>query len=312
MGISRKQALDCFNSNDLIGIGMEADAVRRQLHPESVVSYVVDRVVCCTTPGFEATLAETEVMGCSGITLRSTADSAMEIESIAEMLAGIRHRFPSLWVHGLSATEVAAMAAHSGLTVREVLSRLQQAGLQSLSGSDAGMLVDAVQTPSHRCSAAAWMEVHRTAHRLGLPTTAAMLFGAGETMDHRVSHLEAVRQLQEETGGFIAFVPAAFQPAAAGMRGFEEATAVEYLRTLAISRMVLDNIANIQADWITQGLKVLQMALRFGANDVGSTMPGEAIVTPAGTTEEDLRRVIRGAAFKPVQRDTVYRTMFLN
>ena len=123
-----------------------------------------------------------------------------------------------------------------------------------------------------------------------------------------MNHLEIVRQLQEETGGFTAFTPVSFQPRKAGVSGFEEATAVEYLKTLAISRMALDNIENVQADLETQGLKVLQMALRFGGNDVGSVL----FEGSDGTTEEDLRRVIRGAGLKPVQRDTLYRTMFLN
>ncbi|NYF81381.1 radical SAM protein [Granulicella arctica] len=312
MGISREQALDCFSSDDLIGIGMEADAVRRELHPESVVSYVVDRAICHTTPGFETRIEEAVALGATGIVLRGSVQPGMTIASFEKMLAGIHNQFPSLWLHGLSATEVVAIAVQSGLTVRETLVRLRSAGLGSISGSDAGILDDAVQTAEKRCSASEWLELHRTAHGIGIRTTASMLFGAGETMEHRVHHLTALRQLQEETGGFTAFVPAAFQPVAAGMRGFEEATAVEYLKTLAISRMVLDNLSHIQADWSAQGLKVLQMALRFGANDVGSVMPGESIVAADGTTGEDLRRVIRGAGFRPVERDTLYRTMFLN
>jgi cyclic dehypoxanthinyl futalosine synthase len=142
---------------------------------------------------------------------------------------------------------------------------------------------------------------------MGMRTTAAMTFGAGESFEQRLNHLEVVRQLQEETGGFTAFAPVSFQPRKAGVSGFEEATAVEYMKTLAISRMVLDNVENVQADLETQGLKVLQMGLRFGANDVGSVL----LDGSDDTTEEDLRRVIRGAGFKPVQRDTLYRTMFL-
>lgn len=135
-----------------------------------------------------------------------------------------------------------------------------------------------------------------------------MTFGAGESFEQRLNHLEAVRRLQEEAGGFTAFTAVSFQPRKAGLSGFEEATAVEYLKTLAISRMVLDNVENVQIDLETQGLKVLQMGLRFGGNDVGSVL----LDGSDDTTEEDLRRVIRGAGFKPVQRDTLYRTMFLN
>jgi cyclic dehypoxanthinyl futalosine synthase len=134
-----------------------------------------------------------------------------------------------------------------------------------------------------------------------------MVFGSGETMEQRIRHLELLRQLQEETGGFTAFVPSSFRPQSR-QPGWEEATAVEYLKTMAIARMVLDNIENMQADWTAQGLKVLQMGLRFGSNDVGSVQ----LKAKPATTEEELRRVIRDAGFRPVQRDTVYRTMFLN
>jgi cyclic dehypoxanthinyl futalosine synthase len=149
-------------------------------------------------------------------------------------------------------------------------------------------------------------------------TTATMMFGVGETIEQRINHFEVVRQLQEETGGFTAFIPWSFQPGhtAMGGRGWEEATSVEYLKTLAISRLYLDNFENVQASWVTQGLKVMELALFFGANDVGSVMLEENVVKAAGTsnctTEEELRRIIRDAGFKPVQRDTLYRTMFLS
>ena len=149
-------------------------------------------------------------------------------------------------------------------------------------------------------------------------TTATMMFGVGETFEHRVNHFEQVRRLQEETGGFTAFIPWSFQPAntALGGRKWEEATSVEYLKVLAISRLYLDNVENVQSSWVTQGLKVLQMGLRFGGNDVGSVMLEENVVRAAGvtncTTEEELRRIIRDAGFRPAQRDTLYRQYFLN
>jgi cyclic dehypoxanthinyl futalosine synthase len=145
-----------------------------------------------------------------------------------------------------------------------------------------------------------------------------MMFGVGESYEHRVNHFEQVRRLQEETGGFTAFIPWSFQPGntALGGRGWDEATSVEYLKVLAISRLYLDNIENVQSSWVTQGLKVLQLGLRFGGNDVGSVMLEENVVKAAGTanctTEEELRRIIRDAGFHPVQRDTLYRTMFLS
>jgi cyclic dehypoxanthinyl futalosine synthase len=319
MGISREQALDCFNSDDLIGIGMEADAVRRRLHPEGVASYAIERRIDCAAIGFDAVcerIRESVERGATGVTLRGAADpevkggSEQKIDAYERLLARVREQFPALWLHCFSASEILTMAQNSGRAVRETISRLRDAGLDSIPGDDAVILDDAAprQDARGRWSAAGWMEVHREAHALGVRTTAGMSFGAGESFEQRVNHLEAVRQLQEETGGFTAFTPVSFQPRKAGVSGIEEATAVEYLKTLAISRMALDNVENVQADLETQGLKVLQMALRFGGNDVGSVL----FEGGDGTTEEDLRRVIRGAGLKPVQRDTLYRTMFLS
>ena len=160
--------------------------------------------------------------------------------------------------------------------------------------------------------------VHRTAHQIGMRTTATMMFGAGENYEHRVNHLQALYDLQEETGGFTAFIPWSFQPhnTALGGRHWDEATAVDYLKVLAISRLYLTNFLNVQSSWVTQGLKVCQMGLRFGGNDVGSVMLEENVVKAAGvnncTTEEELRRIIRDAGFRPAQRDTLYRQYFLN
>ena len=313
MGISRQQALDCFDSDDLVGIGMEADAVRRALHPEGVVSYAIARRIDCAAAPFEAVcqqVREAVERGGTGVTLRGSGSSEQKIDWYEQLFAGVREQFPAVWLHCLSASEILVIANASGLTVRETILRLREAGLGSIPGDDAGILDDGVQQGGARGKAtvADWISVHRTAHELGMRTSAAMTFGAGESFEQRLNHLEAVRRLQEETGGFTAFAPVSFQPRKAGMSGFEEATAVEYMKTLAISRMVLDNVENLQADLETQGLKVLQMALRFGANDVGSV----PLDGSDDTTEEDLRRVIRGAGFKPVQRDTLYRTMFLS
>jgi cyclic dehypoxanthinyl futalosine synthase len=313
MGISREQALDCFKSDDLIGIGMEADAVRRGLHPEGVASYAIERTINCVSAPLEgicAKIRETVEMGGTGVTLRGAVNSERKIDWYEGLFAGVREQFPAVWLHCLSASEILAIAEGSGLTVRDTILQLRDAGLGSIPGDDAGILDDAVQQEGGRgrWSVPGWVEVHRTAHDLGMRTTATMTFGVGETLEQRVNHLLTVRELQEETGGFTAFTPVSFQPRNAGVSGFEEATAVEYLKTLAISRMVLDNVENVQADLETQGLKVLQMGLRFGGNDVGSVL----LDGTDNTTEEDLRRVIRGAGFKPVRRDTLYRTMFLN
>ncbi len=348
MSISRQQALDHFRSSDLIGLGFEADAVRRRLHPEGVVTYIIDRNInytsfCteyCTFCAFYRPLkgpradegyildfetiydkiAETAAMGGTGVLMQGGIHPDLKIDWFERLFRGIKHRFPQIWLHCLSAAEVLAIAEYSGLDLRTTIARLRDAGLDSIPGGGAEILDDEVRFRIARlkCRTEDWVSVHRTAHQLGMRTTATMMFGVGETMDQRINHFEVVRRLQEETGGFTAFIPWSFQPknTALGGRGWDEATSVEYLKVLAISRLYLDNIENLQASWVTQGLKVLELGLHFGGNDVGSVMLEENVVKAAGTsnctTEEDLRRIIRDAGFKPAQRDTLYRTLFLN
>jgi len=245
-------------------------------------------------------------MGGTGVMLQGEVTSAHTISWFDGLFRNIKERFPALWLHCLSASEIIAIARQSGLTVQDTVTQLRDAGLDSIPGNDAGILDDAVQ---RQHSAEDWIAIHRAAHALGMHTTATMTFGSGETFEHRMNHLDAVRRLQEETGGFNSFTPLSFAPQSAAVSGFEEATAVEYLKTLAISRMFLDNIENVQSNLETQGLKVLQVGLRFGGNDVGSILLAEGANR---ATEEQVRQVIRDAGFKPVQRDTLYRTMFLN
>jgi len=318
MGISWKDALDCFRSDDLIGIGMEADAVRRRLHPESVVTYTIDgRINYADTAAGEdfeplcSRISDLVAKGATGVVLQGEVTPAHTIAWFDGLFRNIKQRFPALWLHSLSASEILAIAQQSGLTVQDVLTQLQDAGLDSIPGDDAGILDDAVQPqgPRMKLKTEDWTAVHRTAHQLGIHTTATMTFGGGEALEHRMSHLEAVRQLQEETGGFTSFTPWTFAPQGTTLHGFEEATAVEYLKTLAISRMYLSNIENVQSNLETQGLKVLQVGLRFGGNDVGSVLHARGA---NAATEEQLRQMIRDAGFRPVQRDTLYRTMFLN
>jgi len=353
MSISRQTALDYFRSPDLIGLGFEADAVRLRLHPEGVVTYIIDRNInytnFCTEyctfcafyrplprPGkhdsrsdegyildFEticAKIAETLEMGGTGVLMQGGIHPDLKIDWFERLFRDIKHRFPQIWLHCLSASEVLAIAEYSGLDLRTTIARLRDAGLDSIPGGGAEILDDEVRHRIARlkCDTNDWVSVHRTAHQLGMRTTATMMFGVGESYDQRINHFEVVRRLQDETGGFTAFIPWSFQPknTALGGRGWDEATSVEYLKVLAISRLYLDNIENVQASWVTQGLKVLELGLHFGGNDVGSVMLEENVVRAAGTsnctTEEELRRIIRDAGFKPVQRDTLYRTMFIN
>ncbi|MBV8893342.1 MAG: dehypoxanthine futalosine cyclase [Acidobacteria bacterium] len=347
MSLSKEQALEMFRSDDLIGIGMEADALRRKLHPDGVVTYIVDRNInytnyCteyCTFCAFYRPLKgpkakegyilgadtiyekirETVELGGTGVLMQGGLHPDLRIEWHEQMLRGIKQRF-RIHLHCYLASEIIAIAESSGLTIRDTIVRLRSAGLDSIPGGGAEILDDEVRYKIARlkCLTDDWLDVHRTAHQLGMRTTATMMFGVGERFEHRVNHLERLYRLQEETGGFTAFIPWTFQPAhtALGGRQWDEATAVEYLKTLAISRLYLSNFDNVQSSWVTQGLKVCQLGLRFGGNDVGSVMLEENVVRAAGvsnsTTEEELRRIIRDAGFRPVQRDTLYRTFFLN
>ncbi len=354
MPLTRQEALDYFQSPDLIGLGFEADAVRRRLHPEGVVTYIIDRNInytnfCteyCTFCAFYPPPPQRRQKhpplrrGLHLSTSKKSTKRSPRPSRWAAPASSCRAAFtPTSRSTGSSACSPASSSAsrRSGSTaspplksspspstptldLRTTIVRLRDAGLDSIPGGGAEILDDEVRFRIARlkCRTEDWVSVHRTAHQLGMRTTATMMFGVGETFDQRINHFEVVRRLQEETGGFTAFIPWSFQPhnTALGGRGWDEATSVEYLKVLAIARLYLDNIENVQASWVTQGLKVLELGLHFGGNDVGSVMLEENVVKAAGTsnctTEEELRRIIRDAGFKPVQRDTLYRTMFLN
>jgi cyclic dehypoxanthinyl futalosine synthase len=342
--MTRQQALDLFASDDLIGIGMAADAFRRKLHPEGVVTYIIDRNInytnfCTEYCSFCAfyrpmghkegyilpneviydKIQETIDLGGTGILMQGGLHPDLKIEWYEDLFRSIKQRF-NIHLHCLSAPEVTNIAEVSGLSLRDTIARLRDSGLDSIPGGGAEILDDAVRHRISRlkCGTDEWMAVHRTAHQLGMRTTATMMFGCGETIEQRMNHFDLVRNLQEETGGFTAFIPWTFQRENTSLGRFikEEATGVEYLKTLAISRLYLTNILNVQSSWVTQGLKTCQVGLKFGGNDVGSIMIEENVVSQAGArnhaSEEDLRRIIRDAGFVPKQRDTLYRTYFLN
>ncbi len=331
--MTRAQALERLGSNDLLGLGMEADALRQELHPEKVVSYSVDGTIDWAPDAANSELSRIGesnrigqsigqsienalAMGCTGLTISADPHPGPQpvIVACEQFLTNLRQRFPGLALRGFSASVIAAMARNSGVSLRDTLQRLRDAGLGSLAGADALMLDDELRqrvAPS-LCVAEDWLAVHRTAHTLGLRTTAAITFSLGESLEQRIHHLELIRRLQDETGGFTAFLPWTLPPASAGISTGEQPTAVDALKLLAVSRLYLANVENIQATWATQGLKVLQMALRFGANDAGSVSPKETSTQGAGTTEETLRRVIRDAGFRPAQRDAFYTCLQLS
>jgi cyclic dehypoxanthinyl futalosine synthase len=342
--MTREEALDLFRSDDLIGLGMAADAVRRQWHAEGIVTYIIDRNInytnfCTEYCSFCAfyrpmghaegyllpkeviyqKIQETIELGGTGVLMQGGLHPDLKIEWYEDLFRAIKQRFP-IHLHCLSAPEVTNIAEVSGLSLRDTIARLRDAGLDSIPGGGAEILDDAVRHRIARlkCKTQEWVDVHRTAHQLGMRTTATMMFGCGETFEQRLNHLDVIRNLQQETGGFTAFIPWPFQRENTSLGRFvkEEATAVEYLQMLAISRIYLENIEHIQSSWVTPGLKTCQLGLRFGGNDVGSIMIEENVVSAAGThhraSEEELRRLIRDAGFIPKQRDTLYRTYFLN
>ena len=342
--MTREEGLDLFRSDDLVGLGMAADAVRRQWHPEGIVTYIIDRNInytnfCTEYCSFCAfyrpmghaegyllpkeviyqKIQETIELGGTGVLMQGGLHPDLKIEWYEDLFGAIKQRFP-IHLHCLSAPEVTNIAEVSGLSLRDTIARLRDAGLDSIPGGGAEILDDAVRHRIARlkCKTQEWVDVHRTAHQLGMRTTATMMFGCGETFEQRLNHLDVIRNLQQETGGFTAFIPWPFQRENTSLGRFvkEEATAVEYLQMLAISRIYLENIEHIQSSWVTPGLKTCQLGLRFGGNDVGSIMIEENVVSAAGAhhraSEEELRRLIRDAGFIPKQRDTLYRTYFLN
>jgi cyclic dehypoxanthinyl futalosine synthase len=342
--MTHREAVGLLQDPDLIGVGMAADALRRKLHPEGVVTYIIDRNInytnfCteyCSFCAFYRPLGhdegyllpnetlyqkiqETLDLGGTGILMQGGLHPDLKIEWYEDLLRSIKQRF-RIHLHCFSSPEIQNIAEVSGLPLRDTIARLRDAGLDSIPGGGAEILDDTVRHRISRlkCSTQEWVDVHRVAHSLGMRTTATMMFGCGETLDQRVNHLEIVRQIQEETGGFTAFIPWTFQRenTSLGHSIQQEATAVEYLKTLAVSRLYIENILNVQSSWVTQGLKTCQLGLRFGGNDVGSIMIEENVVAAAGahhcSTEEELRRIIRDAGFVPKQRDTLYRTYFLN
>ncbi len=344
MRITDEQALDMFQSDDLIGLGMEADGLRRKLHPGGVASYIIDRNInytnfCTEYCSFCAfyrpmghkegyvlsreelheKIQETIDLGGTGVLMQGGLHPHLKIEWYEELMRDLKQNF-KIHLHALSAPEILNIAEISGITIEQTIARLQASGLDSIPGAGAEILDDEVRYKIARlkCRSSEWIDVHRTAHKLGMRTTATMMFGCGENLQQRVNHLRLLRELQDETGGFTAFIPWSFQRENTSLGRFvkEETTSVEFLRTLAVCRIYLDNILNVQTSWVTQGLKVCQLGLRFGGNDVGSIMIEENVVSQAGArnqaTEEDLRRIIRDAGFVPKQRDSLYRTYFLN
>jgi cyclic dehypoxanthinyl futalosine synthase len=343
MGLTQQEALDLFRSDDLVGIGMAAMEVRRKKTDPRIVTYQIDRNInytnFCTEYcsfcafyrplgskegyllSFESIYEKIEEMihlGGTGILLQGGLHPDLRVEYYENLLRSLKQRFPQVHLHCFSAPEIGCIAEVSGISVRETIARLMAAGLDSIPGGGAEILDDEIRARISRlkCTSDEWEDMHRVAHSLGMRTTATMMFGCGEEYRHRVNHLESLRRIQEDTGGFTAFIPWMFAPDNTPLgKKIPQATAVDYLKTLAISRLYLDNIDHIQSSWLTPGIKVCQVGLQFGADDVGSILIEENVVFAAGvrnrTNEGELRRIIEDAGYRPEQRDTLYRSYVL-
>jgi len=372
--ITKKDALKLLKASDLLELGEWADVIRRELHPKRVVTFIVDRNInytniCinkCTFCAFWrdkenkdayvlsedelfGKIEETISLGGTQILIQGGLHPDFDIEYYINLLKSIKSRF-DINVHGFSPPEICYIADKSDLTIIETLKILNAAGLDSIPGGGAEILSDRVREilSPKKIKSSSWLKVMEEAHKLGMRTTATMMFGSVEKPEDIIEHLDAIRTLQDRTKGFTAFIPWTFQPGntelgskgqrVKGSRGTvpdlrtqppvspltkgelkgvvesglspRGATAVEYLRILALSRIYLDNVQNIQASWVTQGLKIAEVALRFGANDFGSTMIEENVVASEGVSYrvsmDDIIRAIKNAGFDPAQRDTYY------
>ncbi len=337
--ISTEDALKLLRETDLITLGQLANLIRNRKHPERVVTFVIDRNInytniCSCKCRFCAfyrekgakdayviskeelrkKIEETISLGGTSILIQGGLNPDLGIEYYEELFSFIKENFPQIHIHGLSAPEIEHISKVSGITVEEVIKRLKNAGLGSIPGGGAEILSDRVRKriAPNKTSTERWLQIHRTAHKLGLRTTATMMFGSVDTDEDIVHHLDVIRRLQDETGGFTAFIPWSYQPdnTDLGKEVKEKAGGERYLRVLAVSRIFLDNFENIQASWVTQGGKLAQIALKFGANDFGSLMIEENVVAAAGVKFrlplKEIVRLIRNAGFIPVQRDTLY------
>jgi len=335
--LDAEQAIVLLDSHELTSIAHAASEMSRRLHPEPYRTYNIDRNInytnVCTagcrfcafscSPGdaegyvleketlFQK-IEETIRLGGDQILLQGGMNPALSLEWCEDLLRSIRERFPSINIHGFSPTEIDHLSKMSGLTLENVLQRLCAAGLGSLPGGGAEILVDRVRdaVSPNKVKTDRWLEVCHVWHKMGGRGSATMMFGHLETTADRVEHLARIRRLQDETGGFTAFIPWTFQPAHTEMADRLKAGTWDYLKTLAVSRLYLDNIPNIQASWVTQGLDVGELALAFGANDMGSLMIEENVVAAAGTsfktTEIEIRRRIEDAGYEARRRNVFY------
>ena len=329
------EGLALLRQADLLTLGELAGSVRKRLHPERLVTFIVDRNInytniCVNKCKFCAfyreadspdayvltreeifkKIEETIDLGGTQILMQGGVHPDLGIEYFEDLFSSIKSHF-TIQIHSLSPSEISYVAKKAKISITAALKRLKAAGLDSIPGGGAEILVDRVRekVSPNKIRWREWMEVMKEAQRLGMPTTATMMFGSLETKEEIVQHMVRLRDLQDETRGFTAFIPWTYQPGNTELGG-RPATAVEYLKVLSLSRIMLDNFMNIQASWVTQGAKIAQVALEFGANDFGSTMIEENVVAAAGVafrmSRQEIVSIIKDAGYTPAQRDTCY------
>lgn len=334
--LSFDEGVRLYHEADLHDLGMAAHARRMQLHPTNIVTYVIDTTinytnVCnvhCTFCAFFRpekhkegyTMSHDDVVGrvkfaadqgATQIMIQGGVNPELGIAWFEELFDRVRREYPNVDIHSLSVSEVIGLSRVENLPVREILTRLAAAGMKSLPGAGAEILVERVRKriSARKVKPEDWLGVMREAQLLGMPTTATMMFGSIETPEERIEHMHVLRELQDETGGFTAFIPWYYVPFKTPLRG-KEATALEYLRVLAVSRLYMDNFSHLQASWLTPGVKMGQLALFYGCDDMGGTILEEQVVHDAGATNEatrrDLENLIIKAGFTPVIRDTYW------
>ena len=335
--ISPDEALDLYVGAELHALGRAADAVRRRRFPDGIATYLIDRNinytnVCVTACKFCAfyrapghaegwvrddaevlrRCAEAVELGATQIMFQGGHHPDFGIEYFEHLFATVKAAFPQLALHSLGASEVMHITRVSGISVDEAITRLHAAGLDSFAGAGAEILVARPRTAIAplKESGEEWLAVMETAHRLGVESTATFMMGTGETNAERIEHLRMIRDVQDRTGGFRAFIPWTYQPENNHLKGHTQATVLEYLRMIAVSRLFFDNIAHVQGSWLTVGKEVGQLTLHFGADDLGSIMLEENVVSAAGARHRSNRLeiidLIRKAGRIPAQRNTLY------
>ena len=335
--ITPEEGLTLLQEADLLSLGDAANKICNRLHPENYRTYNIDRNInysniCAAVCDFcafyrkssdadayvlpreeiYAKIEETIALGGDQTLMQGGLHPSLKLEWYEDLLRDLKTRYPKFNLHAFSPPEIWHFHKINKIPLREVLQRLKDAGLGSLPGGGGEILADRVRTllTKNKCLTQEWLEVHRQWHALGGKSTCTMMFGHAETLAERIEHLEHLRALQDETGGFTAFICWTFQPENTLMAHYQPAGSFEYLRNQALARIYLDNIPNIQSSWVTQGGKIGQLALLFGANDMGSLMIEENVVSSAGTvfhlTLEEIRSSISELGFTPRQRNVFY------